>query len=198
MTQGDALPTVPREILTERLLLRPAWESDAEAVIEAIEESRSELQAWMAWPPNMRISDDVRQLAARGKSNWEARSDFGISIFRRDDGRFLGGTGLHDPNWNIPSFEIGYWMRTSEVGQGYGREAVIALTQVAFGNLGARRVQICCDPENARSRRVAESVGYTLEGQLRNEDRSPDGELRDTLVYSLIDSDDAVKNLLIG
>lgn len=187
----------PREIVTERLLLRPIQESDANDVIEAISESQAELDGWMAWTPYMQTPEDARKLARRVRTNWEAQSDFGLGIYRRDDGRFLGGTGMHDPNWAIPSLSTGYWMRTSEVGKGYVREAVTGLTRVGFGTLGLRRMVITCASTNVRSRRVAEAVGYVLEGCLRNDDRLPNGDLRDTLVFSLIDSDDVVRKLLV-
>ena len=196
MSRKPGIPTVPREILTERLLLRPLRESNADAVIEAIDESRPELDQWMGWSVGMRMPEDARKLASRAEASWAAEEDFLLGIFLRDGERFLGGTGLHRPNWQVPSLEIGYWMRTSEVGNGYVREAVIGLTRVGFTRLGLRRMVITCAATNSRSRRVAESVGYQLEGRLRNDDRLPNGELRDTLVYSLIDSDDAVRRLL--
>jgi RimJ/RimL family protein N-acetyltransferase len=45
---------------------------------------------------------------------------------------------------------------------------------------------------------VAEAVGYQLEATLRNHDRMPSGDLRDTLVFSLIDTDQTVRTLLAG
>lgn len=194
--QDQDVPTVPRKIVTERLLLRPYVEDDAEQMIAAIDESRTELDAWMGWSPTMREPEDARNFVMRTEQLWAANENFGLGIFRRDSGRYLGGTGLHRPNWRVPSMEIGYWMRTSEVGKGYVREAVLGLTRIGFGQLGMRRMVITCDAENARSRRVAEAVGYLLEGTLRNDDRTPSGDLRDTLVYSLIDTDEVVQHLL--
>jgi RimJ/RimL family protein N-acetyltransferase len=69
---------------------------------------------------------------------------------------------------------------------------------MAFAVLGARRMQILCDEGNVRSARVAETAGFQLEGLLRNDDRRPDGTLGSSLVFSLIDTDDAVKTLLAG
>jgi RimJ/RimL family protein N-acetyltransferase len=48
---------------------------------------------------------------------------------------------------------------------------------------------IRCDARNTRSAAVAERLGFVREAHLRNEARSTDGELRDTLVFSLIPSD---------
>ena len=187
---------VPQEIVTERLLLRSYRPADAEAVIGAIDESRPELEAWMDWVPHMRQAEDATKFVVNASKARDAGTDFAFGIFLRDGGRYLGGTGFHRPNWRVPSLEIGYWMRSSEVGKGYVREAVIGLTRVGFGHLGLRRIEIRCDAENARSRRVAESVGYVLEGRLRNEDRTVAGELRDTLVFSLIDRDDIARELV--
>ena len=40
---------------------------------------------------------------------------------------------------------------------------------------------------------MAERLGYQLEGRLRNKARTPDGGLRDTLVYSLIPGDPRIQ-----
>jgi RimJ/RimL family protein N-acetyltransferase len=189
---------VPREIRTERLLLHTYRVEDAETVIEAVDESRAEVGRWKPWVPYLREAEQSRTEARRSWDRWEAREDFALTIRRTEDNRFLGGTGLHSPDWTVPSFEIGYWIRTSEAGKGYVSEAVRGLLRVAFGVLGAKRVEIFCDEGNIRSIRVAEVVGCQLEGRLRNEDRLPSGELGNTLVYSLIDTDEATRHLVTG
>ena len=90
---------------------------------------------------------------------------------------------MHPRDWSVPSFEIGYWLRSSTVGKGYITEAVEALTQAAFQHLHAERIIIRCDSRNVRSARVAERAGYTLEATLRRDARAPDGSLRDTLQF---------------
>ncbi|MGH2616717.1 MAG: GNAT family N-acetyltransferase, partial [Thermomicrobiales bacterium] len=98
-------------------------------------------------------------------------------------------TGLHDPNWELRSFEIGYWLRANAVGHGYMTETVRVLVDFAFGQLQARRIEINCDTHNERSRNVAERAGFILEGRLRNAMLTPQGEPGDWLVYSLIPED---------
>jgi RimJ/RimL family protein N-acetyltransferase len=102
---------------------------------------------------------------------------------------FVGGSGLHQIDWDVPRFEIGYWRRSAHRGQGYITEAVRGITGFAFRTLGANRVEIRCDVRNERSQSVAESCGYTLEAVLRNNGRRVDGSLRDTRVYSMTPSD---------
>ncbi len=67
-------------------------------------------------------------------------------------------------------------------------EAVKRIEKFAFEKLGARRVEIRCDEENMKSRSVAERAGFTLEGILKQDSLSPDGNvLRNTCIYAKID-----------
>lgn len=86
---------------------------------------------------------------------------------------------------SFAEFEIGYWCCLPHQGCGYVTEAVRALTRVGFEQMGANRIEIRCDPRNARSRHVAERAGYKLEAELRHEQVGPDGALRNTLIYAL-------------
>jgi len=86
----------------------------------------------------------------------------------------------------VPSFETGYWVRSSRARRGYVTEAVRAISDAAFATLGAARVEIRCHDRNERSWRVAERAGFTLEGVLRSERRHLDGSLRDTRVYARV------------
>ena len=88
----------------------------------------------------------------------------------------------------MPKFEIGYWCRTGMTGRGYTTEAVRGIAAFAFDALGAKRVEIRCDPLNRLSARVAERAGFHLEGELRNDALGTDGTLRNTLVFSAIPS----------
>jgi RimJ/RimL family protein N-acetyltransferase len=72
----------------------------------------------------------------------------------------------------------------AHAGKGYATEAVEALVQLAFGHLGAKRLELVTDWENVRSRKLAERCGFVLEGVLHNERRAPDGTLRDTCLYA--------------
>ncbi len=104
--------------------------------------------------------------------------------FHDKQGRLLASSGLHRIDWSVPRFEIGYWRRSSERGRGYVTEGVRALTEMAFTQLGAVRVEIRCDDLNVRSARVAERCGFVLEGVLRNDSRSSQGALRSTRIYA--------------
>ena len=112
-----------------------------------------------------------------------------LLLFRKADGLFVGGSGLHRIDWSVPRFEIGYWVRLSLQGQGYVTEAVNRITIFTFDVLGAQRIEIRCDARNTRSAAVAQRAGYTLEARMRHERRDVYGELCDTLVFAKIAAD---------
>lgn len=191
-TQAPHLQTlipVPAELCSDRLRLRPLQRSDAPAIFSAINESRHDLEAWLDWPANVTSVANVEDFCVRSSAEWLLRTELRYGIFSRENDNPLGATGLHQLDWKLRTFEIGYWLRTSATGQGYAREAVETVVSMAFSDLHARRVEIRCDPQNERSRRVAERLGFVLEGRLRKVTHTPTGHPRDTLVFSLIDDD---------
>ena len=181
--------SVPKAMRTKRLMLRPLRKSDARLMFDAIEESRDHLGQWLAWIPDIKRAEDLEFSCESAALDWEYGTDFRVAIFSGDGKRYLGHCGLHYPNWDVRSFEIGYWLQASAVGQGVMQEAVRGLTRYAFEELKARRVEIHCDPNNVRSSGVAIANGYLLEGRLRDARLTPAGTLRDTLIYGMTETD---------
>lgn len=180
------LEPVPERIETERLILRPYQPGDAQQVIEALLESTAELDPWFTWHSRFATVDDALDLCLRRQADFMKREDLTYALFDRVSGRFIGATGLHRPNWRARVFEVGYFQRTSAVGNGYMTEAVIAITKMALETLRANRVELWCDAANLRSAAVAERAGFTLEGRLRNHDLNNAGEPSDELVFSIV------------
>ena len=176
----------PDEFETERLVIRAPRPGDAPAIHAAIQESLAHLMPWMAWANADETVEELETFLRTMAAKFILREELPLMLWRKSDGLYVGGSGLHDIDWGVPCFEIGYWVRVSLQGQGYITEAVNGITWFAFDHLSAERVEIRCDANNERSAAVARRAGYMLEGTLRRESRSPNGELRDTLVFSKI------------
>ena len=177
---------LPEQIGTERLILRAAKAVDAPEAFAAVLESVQELAPWMPWvhpEPTLKGSTDFHQMA---ESKWATREMFDFQWVDKATGALIGKGGLHSINWEVPKFEIGYWVRTSMANRGYCTEAVNALIAFSQQQLGAKRLEICSDPRNGKSRRVAERCGFTLEGILRRNMRDPFGGLRDSCMYAIV------------
>ena len=179
----------PYRIETERLVIRcydPA--RDAPLLKECIDSSIDHLLPWMPWAKHepQTIEEKV-DLLRRFRGNFDIGEDFPYGVYDRDESRQLGGTGLHTRG-GPDSFEIGYFLRADAVGNGFATELSAALTRIAFEVCGAQRVDIKIVPENTRSIRVPEKLGYGLDGLLRRRQEPPDddGRLRDVLLYTML------------
>jgi RimJ/RimL family protein N-acetyltransferase len=176
---------VPESITSERLIIRAPQPGDGAAMNAAIHESLAELRPWMPWANQAPSLDESEAHVRRGRARWQLREDLPLLLFLKD-GTYVGGSGLHRINWDVPKFEIGYWLRTSMHGNGYMTEAVNAIAAFAFDVLKARRVEIRMDDRNTASWRVAERCGFTQEALLRNDTLATDGTLRDTRIYARV------------
>ena len=183
MTLPPILRDVPESFESERLLIRVPRAGDGVALQEAIDESIDELRPWMPWADEHQTVDVSEEYARRAHSEFMARTNLPLFLFRREDGRFVGGSGLHRIEWSIPMFEIGYWVRTSLAGHGYATDAARRIADFAFEVLGAERVEIWCDALNERSAAVARRAGFELEATMRRNRRNTAGDLADSLGF---------------
>ncbi|MCL6509279.1 MAG: GNAT family N-acetyltransferase [Anaerolineae bacterium] len=176
----------PDVIESERLIIRGLRPNDGVLLDEAIRESYDQLRPWMRWARHPPTRAETEAYCRQANADFIRRESLGMILLLKNDGVCLGGSGLHNIDWAIPKFEIGYWLRTSYVGQGYATEAVNALTAFAFDALNARRLEIRADDRNVRSWRVAERCGFALEGILRQCELDNDGGLRDMRIYAKV------------
>lgn len=191
MTKATFRTLIPlfEELRGERVLVRPYCESDAQALFEAMEESRKHLRPWLPFADEHRSIEEARDWIIHQMAQWLLRENLIMSLWDKVTARYLGGTGLHPLNWEIGKFEIGYWLRASAAGHGYMTEAVKLLTDYAFTQLSANRVQIRCDERNIRSAAIPRRLGFVQEARLRNDQLAPDGSLRTTLLFAQIITD---------
>ena len=151
-------------------------------------ESIEELRPWMPWAVGQILNEEEYEVWARqGQLKFLSREDLQLMILLKGTNTIIGGSGLHRIDWNVPRFEIGYWVRTSCARQGYISEAVAGITSFAFDVLGAKRVEIRCDVLNRRSAAIPQRLGFVYEGTLRHEDRHHESrELRDTMIFAKV------------
>lgn len=189
MNSSPSLIDVPESIRGLRILLRPVRPEDATDLSSAIEESKERLGPWMPWVHGDISAEGLRPYTTGASEEWLSRKSLQMLILDKYSERLLGNAGFPRLDWAVRSFEIGYWLRTSAEGQGFMTEALMLLTQVAFLTLQANRVEIRVDPRNTRSCRVAERLGYLLEGTLRNCSLDGEGRVSDRHVFALTPQD---------
>jgi RimJ/RimL family protein N-acetyltransferase/uncharacterized glyoxalase superfamily protein PhnB len=151
-----------RTIHTDRLVMRPLVDGDAEALYRTY----SHPQATRFWcAPHVTV-DDTRALIAselRGPGiSWTVclGGEHGSNEPSEPIGvvSYLGNVG-------VPG--LGYIMHPDYWGHGYMAEAVRAALAYGFSNLGIDRVELWIAGDNLRSLRLAERLGFTYRGRFR-------------------------------
>jgi RimJ/RimL family protein N-acetyltransferase len=186
LISNPLLLSIPESIESDRLLIRaPKW-GDGIQLNEAVIESSNELKPWMPWAQSIPTVEESEIVIRRARLRYMERTDLMLLLFLKETGQLIGSSGLHRIDWESRKFEIGYWGRSTFSGNGYITEAADAITNFAVHDLNANRVDIRCDSRNHRSARVAERLGFTLEGILRSEKCAIDGSLRDTMIFAKV------------
>jgi RimJ/RimL family protein N-acetyltransferase len=174
--KSPLLIELPMPITTERLIIRPSENGEGGIISEAVLESFDQLEPWIPWARQKPTAEDSEIALRQANARWISREDLRLGIYDKKTGQYLGGTGFHRMNWQIPRLEIGYWIRNSAVGRGYVSEAANALTQYGFKELKAKRIEIRCDSRNKKSWAVAERLGYKLDACLKNSESGFTGD----------------------
>ncbi|ARU60108.1 GNAT family N-acetyltransferase [Tumebacillus avium] len=177
---------VPEKFETNRLLIRAPKDADAQPLFDAICESYEHLKPWMPWAQQKPILAETQANIRKARQQFFDREDLRLHLFDKATGELVGCSGLHRLDWKLRKFEIGYWIRASRAGQGLMTEAVAGITEFAVKKLDANRIEIRTHPENVRSIKIAERLGFTLEGVLRKDRFDMQGVLRDTMVFAKV------------
>ncbi len=108
----------------------------------------------------------------------------------RRDGKIVGSTRFCNIDSKNQRLEIGYtWYSQSVQRSGINTECKLMLLNHAFENLGCIAVEFRTDWFNKSSQAAIERLGAKRDGVLRNHMLQADGRIRDTVVYSIIQTE---------
>ena len=146
---------------TERLVLRPFRESDLDAYADLCADPMV-MKFLNATGSTISRADAWRQMAMY-LGHWELRGFGTWAVVERATEEFVGRVGLHYPEgW--PDRELGWTIASKFWGRGYATEAARASITHAFTTLGWTHLVSRIHPENHRSARLAERLGYRAHG----------------------------------
>jgi RimJ/RimL family protein N-acetyltransferase len=163
--------------------IRLYQDGDAEHLLAAIHESVAEVSPWLAWCTSRYSLAEAREWVTTQQRLAKERLAFEFAIWR--DGRYLGGCGVNQINRANRFANLGYWIRSSEMGNGVAPAAVRLVAGFAFRETDLVRLEIVCAVGNVRSQRVAEKSGAVREGVLRQRVLLSSGP-SDAVMFSLV------------
>jgi ribosomal-protein-serine acetyltransferase len=155
---------------------------------EAIRESIAEISPWLQFAHDGYSLKEARDFLKRCPQSWKNDTEYVFGIIDSRDGTYLGTCGLNRMDTENRRANLGYWIRTSRMGQGIAPAATVLLARWGFQELRLRRIEIIVATGNVRSQRVAEKAGAQREGVLRQRIKIND-RMHDAAMYSLVPGD---------
>ena len=114
----------------------------------------------------------------------QGESMYAFAICKLGSSELIGQCGFNNFRAGLRG-EVGIFMLSDQIGRGLGTDAMNALVDFGFGQLGLERIELLVDPDNPRAVRSYEKSGFSLEGRLRSIARSR-GKMVDGLMMSIL------------
>ena len=175
-----------QKIETERLLLRKAQTDDALPMFRNWA-SDPEVTKFLTWPPHSSVettSNVLRQWIAE----YEKPDFYQWMIVLREIGQPIGTISVVRHRDEIAEAEIGYCLGKAWWHRGIMSEALNAVVDFLFAEVGMNRVMAKHDTNNPHSGGVMCKCGMTYEGIRRASDRNNQG-ICDTASYAVLRAD---------
>ena len=133
---------------------------------------------------------DLRAWAVAALAGRDAGTEFPFATIDVATGRPIGSSRYMNIVLEHRRLEIGWtWVAPAWQRTGANREAKLLMLGHAFDDLGCRRVEFKTDSLNEPSRTALLGIGATFEGIFRNHMVMPDGRMRHSAYYSVIDDE---------
>ena len=168
-----------------KIILRSYIESDAVSLFEKVNNSRQHLSPWLSWVNGTTKLEHSAMFIQESIQKQEAQEALSMGIFYDND--LIGGIGMHLWEQDLKKAQIGYWLVKNFEGQGIINKCLQLFIGFLFEKLKLNKLEIRYIPSNKRSAKVAQRLGFIIEGILRQ------SHLNNGLIDDLV-----ITGLLVG
>ena len=175
-----------KRLETDRLILRRYTEADAEPMYKNWA-SDPEVSKYLTWPTHSSV-EVTKSLVTEWIARYENPDYYNWVIELKETGEVVGNISVVEVVEKIEAVEIGYCMGKAWWGRGIMPEALGAVMDYLFDEVGMNRVYAGHDVNNPKSGRVMQKAGMRYEGTLRGSGRNNQG-IVDVVRYGLLKAD---------
>jgi RimJ/RimL family protein N-acetyltransferase len=176
----------PLTLSGRHVVLAPLGQQHCEALAAAVLDG----ELWRHWYTSAPEPEAMKAEIDRRLKLQDEGSMLPFAVLDAASGRPVGMTTYMAIDRKHFRVEIGStWLARSVQRTALNTEAKLLLLTHAFETLGCIAVELRTHALNHQSRRAIERLGAKLDGILRNHQRARNGTLRDTVVYSIIESE---------
>jgi len=184
---NDNTPPFIQPALVGKIIeLRPLQQEHTAGLLDAAADG----QLWNMKTTVIPGPETIDKYIATALAGRQAGTVMPFVIIKRDSGLPVGSTRFWKIDRANRKMEIGHtWLSASHQRSGVNTEAKYLLLTHAFEVMDAVRVQFTTDELNEKSRAAILRIGAKQEGIVRHERIMPDGRKRNSVRFSIIDSE---------
>ncbi|MCU7709359.1 GNAT family N-acetyltransferase [Priestia sp. JV24] len=147
-------------------------------------------EIWEHLPIKVHSLSDMKRLIESALKTKQEGRELPFAVFDIESHSIVGSTRFLDISLPNKSVEIGWtWYHPSVWRTRVNTECKYLLLKYCFEELKLHRVQFKTDVRNNRSRAAIKRLGATQEGISRKHMVLPDGYVRDSVIFSVIDDE---------
>jgi RimJ/RimL family protein N-acetyltransferase len=156
--------------------------------LPGLEAAAADGELWNLWFTSAPAPGAMADYIDKALAGHQAGLMLPFAVREKRSGEIVGTTRLYDYVDDPRRVAIGYTWYARRWQKSYVNTACKRLLLAhAFETLGCVAVEFHTDHRNQDSQRAIERLGAVREGVLRHHKRRPDGSLRDTVCYSILD-----------
>ncbi|OZF03504.1 GNAT family N-acetyltransferase [Rhodococcoides fascians] len=185
----------PVTLTNDVVTLEPLSHDHLEGLSDAVRDG----ELWNLWYTSVPRPENMAAEIDRRLGLLDAQSMLPFTVRRNDTGQIIGMTTYMNADAANRRLEIGStWNAASAHRTGTNTASKLLLLTHAFEEMHCIAVEFRTHWMNLQSRTAIARLGAKQDGVLRNHQRMPDGSLRDTVVFSIVESEwPAVRNELV-
>lgn len=180
---------IPSSIETERLIIKSYEEGDGKPYFSQLQANVDHLKEHADDATTIQTEEQAEIRIREYIADWVARTRFVMAIWEKVSHSLLGQMWIEPKKWDVPSFEIGWFLDKAWEGKGIATEATKGCLTFLFENLNAHKVDVKVRETNTRSFQLAERCGFVKEGLLRDYIRVGDNLWIGLLCYGMLRSE---------
>jgi ribosomal-protein-serine acetyltransferase len=154
--------------------------------LEFVAANTEHLGVWLEWGQTIQTLEQAQNFIKRGITRYAEDGLPWVGLWLEN--RMVGGILFFPVDARAKSTMIGYWLGADAGGRGLMSKAVLAMLGFVFDDLGLNRLELQAHVDNLKSRALAERLGFSFEGVLRQV-WTLHAQLVDHAAYAMLKSD---------
>lgn len=161
---------IPTLLETSRLIVRRYEKGDGDDLFNLLERNNNR-EYLRDHIDEVNIVNNQKEAELRTRQlyvDWISRERFILGVWLKADKTYIGQIWIEPKKWDVPSFELGWFLDRKYQGKGLATEAAKKAVDFIFKDLHAHKIIVLTREDNEKSIKLAKRCGFIKEGHLRD------------------------------